>query len=211
MNYALKHPEIGADFRAFLDARWARPGTQVVKGREEAQRLLARGRQLVCDADAVQAAVARMAREITAQLADEFPLVLAVMGGAAVFTGQLLPLLRFPLEFDAIEVTRYDNDIQGREITWRLPPRDNVRGRTVLVVDDILDEGDHARARSAKRLLEMGADRSFTARSSPTRTSASEKPIDGRFRRRHGARPLRVRLRHGRLRPAGATCPRSTR
>ena len=39
------------------------------------------------------------------------------------------------VEFGAIEVTRYNNDIQGREITWRLPPRDNVRGRTVLVAD----------------------------------------------------------------------------
>jgi hypoxanthine-guanine phosphoribosyltransferase len=46
--------------------------------------------------------------------------VLSVMGGAAIFTGQLLPRLAFPLEFGAIEVTRYNNDIQGREITWRL-------------------------------------------------------------------------------------------
>ena len=126
-----------------------------MRGREEALRLLQEA-ELVCDAERVQREVARMAREITAALGDSFPVVLSVMGGAALFTGQLLPQLAFPLEFGAIEVTRYNNDIQGREITWRLPPRDNVRGRTVLVLDDILDEGVTLAA-IAKRLTEMGA------------------------------------------------------
>ena len=84
------------------------------------------------------------------------------MGGAAIFTGQLLPKLDFPLEFGAIEVTRYNNDIQGREITWRLAPRDNVRGRTVLVIDDILDEGITLAA-IRKKLLEMGAAKVYCA------------------------------------------------
>jgi hypoxanthine phosphoribosyltransferase len=132
-----------------------------MKGREEALRLL-EGADVLFDADHVRAAVARMAEDIAAQLKDDFPVVLSVMGGAAVFTGQLLPQLRFPLEFGAIEVTRYNNDIQGREITWRLPPRDNVRGRTVLVVDDILDEGITLAA-IRKRLLEMGAGKVYSA------------------------------------------------
>ena len=74
--------------------------------RDEARDLLARA-EMVCPPEAVQAAVERVAREITASLRDEFPVVLSIMGGAVVFTGQLLPLLAFPLEFGAIEVTRY--------------------------------------------------------------------------------------------------------
>jgi len=88
--------------------------------------------------------------------------VLSVMGGAAVFTGRLLPLLEFPLEFGAIEVTRYNNDTQGREISWRLAPRDNVRDRTVLVVDDILDEGITLAA-IRQKLVDMGARRVLAA------------------------------------------------
>ena len=126
-----------------------------MKGREEALRLLKEA-DLICDADCVQREVTRMAREIAGALQGQFPVVLSVMGGAAIFTGQLLPQLAFPLEFGAIEVTRYNNDIQGREITWRLPPRDNVRGRTVLIVDDILDEGITLAA-IRKKLLELGA------------------------------------------------------
>ncbi len=132
-----------------------------MKGKEQAIRLLEEADELVSEG-AVREAVARIGAEISAKLKDEFPVVLSVMGGAAVFTGQLLPLLPFPLEFGAIEVTRYNNDIQGREITWRLPPRDNVRGRVVLVVDDILDEGITLAAIRI-RLLELGAAKVYSA------------------------------------------------
>ena len=42
-----------------------------------------------------------------------FPLVLAVMGGAVVFAGQILPLLRFPLDFDYIHASRYGAATRG--------------------------------------------------------------------------------------------------
>ncbi len=125
--------------------------------RAQAQGLLERA-ELLCPAEQVDAAVARVAAEITAELREAFPVVLSVMGGAVVFTGRLLPLLGFPMEFGAIEVTRYQEATQGREISWRLAPRDNVRGRTVLVIDDILDEGITLAAVRDK-LLEMGARR----------------------------------------------------
>jgi hypoxanthine phosphoribosyltransferase len=129
--------------------------------RIDAQKLLAEA-DLLCPAHEVRSAVERVAHEISGRLQGEFPVVLSVMGGAAVFTGNLLPLLAFPLEFGAIEVTRYNNDTQGRDITWRLPPRDNVRDRVVLVLDDILDEGITLAAIRDK-LVEMGAKRVWSA------------------------------------------------
>ena len=129
--------------------------------RADAQRILHEA-DLLVTAEDTRAAVARMARDIEAKLKDEFPIVLSVMGGAAVFTGALLPQLDFPLEFGAIEVTRYNNQTQGRDISWRLPPRENVRGRTILVVDDILDEGITLAAIRTK-LLEMGAKHVYAA------------------------------------------------
>ncbi len=149
-----------------------------MKAQQEALRLLAEA-DIICSEEEVQVAVARMAREIASTLENEFPVVLSVMGGAAVFTGQLLPKLRFPLEFGAIEVTRYNNDIQGRDITWRLPPRDNVRGRTVLVIDDILDEGITLAA-IRKRLLEMGAGKFYSAVFAD-KDLGREKPVQADF------------------------------
>jgi hypoxanthine phosphoribosyltransferase len=68
---------------------------------------------LICSPDEVSQAVARLAREIKESLGDKHPLVLSVMGGAVVFTGQILPQLSFPLEFDYIHVSRYGNTTQG--------------------------------------------------------------------------------------------------
>jgi hypoxanthine phosphoribosyltransferase len=85
--------------------------------------------------------VARVAREITAALGGSHPLVLCVMRGSVVFAGHLLPRLKFPLEFDYLEVTRY-RGTRGGEISWKVTPGTEVAGRIVLVVDDILDEGE---------------------------------------------------------------------
>ena len=81
------------------------------------------GADVVCTEQEVAAAVLRLAGEITAKLSERQPLVLSVMGGGVVFTGQLLPLLRFPLEFDYIHVTRYRGTTRGGTIEWKVEPR----------------------------------------------------------------------------------------
>jgi hypoxanthine phosphoribosyltransferase len=113
---------------------------------------------LVAGATEVQAAIDRLAAEITQSMAGEYPLVLVVMGGAVVFAGQLLPRLRLPLDFDYVHATRYGAAIQGSGIDWKVTPPEHVRGRTVLVLDDILDGGETLRAIS-DRLLALGAKR----------------------------------------------------
>ncbi len=107
---------------------------------DEAWKILESADRL-CDEATVRAAIARLAADITASLKDRYPLVLAVMGGSIFFAGHLLPQLRFPIEFDTIQPSRYGKATSGGEIVWVVPPRDNVRGRTVLVLDDILDGG----------------------------------------------------------------------
>lgn len=117
---------------------------------------------LICDEASVNIALARVAEEIAAKLQDTVPLVLSVMGGGVVFTGQLLPLLRFPLEFDYVHVSRYRSGIRGGELEWIVKPRVSVVGRTILVIDDILDEG-HTLAEIRSWLAENGAKAIFTA------------------------------------------------
>ena len=117
---------------------------------------------LVHGEDELKAAVQRVAQEITGMLAERVPLVLSVMGGAVVFTGQLLPLLHFPLEFDYVHVTRYRGGMQGGTIQWKVEPRPLLAGRVVLVVDDILDEG-HTMAAIRERILHEGAASFYSA------------------------------------------------
>jgi len=124
---------------------------------EKARRILETA-ELLCPAAEVSTAVTRLARDITAALADTFPLVLCVMRGGVIFAGHLLPQLRFPLELDYLDLTRYGDAIRGGEITWKVVPGPNVAGRVVLVVDDILDEGA-TMAAIRDKLLGAGASR----------------------------------------------------
>lgn len=124
-----------------------------------ARALLANAEEIV-SADKVQAAVRNVADVLNQRFDNddtgEFPLVLGVMGGAVVFTGNLLPQLTFPLEFDYIHVTRYGDLDRGGEVVWKVIPRQDVKGRTIIIVDDILDEGETL-AHVKQRLLDMGA------------------------------------------------------
>ncbi len=91
--------------------------------------------------DEVRKSIAVMAKTITTQLADQHPVVLSVLNGGIFFTAELLLQLRFPLELDSIKAGRYQGETRGTEMRWTLTPALPLKGRTVLVVDDILDEG----------------------------------------------------------------------
>lgn len=106
----------------------------------DAQALLAKS-EVLFSTETVNAATAKVAKELNRDYADKHPLVLSVMGGAVVFTGHLLTQLDFPLDFDIVSASRYGDATVGTNLVWRVTPRDNVSGRHVLLLDDILDEG----------------------------------------------------------------------
>ncbi len=141
---------------------------------DEARRILETAER-VCSAAEVSGAVQRIAAEIRERLSAANPLVLSVMGGAVVFTGQLLPLLDFPLDFDYIHVSRYHGDTSGGAIHWTVRPNSRVRGRAVLVLDDILDQGETL-AEIRKRVMEMGA-KSFYSAVFADKDLGRDKPI----------------------------------
>ena len=137
------------------------------------------GAEQICPAEEVAATVKRMSSEIGAYLGQSHPLVLSVMGGAVVFSGQLLPLLNFPLDFDYIHATRYGNETEGNILQWKVMPKENVAGRVVLVLDDILDEG-YTLAAIRDKVLGMGAVAFYSAVFAD-KALGREKPIQADF------------------------------
>ena len=89
----------------------------------------------------VEEALDAMAAKINASLATLDPILLCVMNGGIVTTGKLMTRLTFPLTLDAINVSRYGSQTHGGEINWLQKPASSLQGRTILVVDDILDQG----------------------------------------------------------------------
>lgn len=97
--------------------------------------------ELLYSAQQVDAILDEMAARITGLVGDAEPLVLCVLTGGLVPTGRLLPRLDFPLQLDYLHATRYRGMTRGGALHWIARPSYSLTDRTVLIVDDILDEG----------------------------------------------------------------------
>jgi len=89
----------------------------------------------------IERSIETVGQQIESNLADKNPLVLVVMKGGLMFGARLMMRMRFPLEMDYIHGTRYGMETSGTELLWKVLPQHALEGRNVLVVDDILDEG----------------------------------------------------------------------
>ncbi len=106
----------------------------------EAQAVYGRANQLY-SLDETEAAMARIASEITERLEHSDPVVLCVMNGGLIPAGQLLTQLDFPLRVDYLHATRYREQTIGSDLHWIKRNSEQLKGENVLIIDDILDEG----------------------------------------------------------------------
>ncbi|MDD2366492.1 MAG: hypoxanthine-guanine phosphoribosyltransferase [Desulfuromonadaceae bacterium] len=107
---------------------------------EDAYRILDESDLIVNEAEVIQA-INRVAREMTDKLRNLNPVLICCMNGGLIYAGQLLTKLSFPLQIDYVHATRYGNEINGFELEWKIKPQLDLQNRTVVLVDDILDEG----------------------------------------------------------------------
>jgi len=89
----------------------------------------------------IDEAINAMAKKITGDLQALNPLLLCVMNGGLIITGDLLLRLEFPLHYDYIHASRYRGKTSGGVLNWIAKPQHAIDNRHVLIVDDILDEG----------------------------------------------------------------------
>jgi hypoxanthine phosphoribosyltransferase len=90
----------------------------------------------------INSALDELADRLNRQLIGERPVALCVLQGGLIFSGQLIPRLNCMLEVDYIHATRYNNQTSGQGLAWKAYPVSDLASRTVLILDDILDEGD---------------------------------------------------------------------
>ena len=110
----------------------------------------------------VELALDSMALAMTRQLSGTNPVAVCLMNGGVVPFGKLLTRLQFPLQVDYVHATRYGAHLKGGELDWKAGPFVAARDRTVLLVDDILDEGTTLAAIES-RYRRDGAKRIFKA------------------------------------------------
>lgn len=89
----------------------------------------------------IHSAIKNIAENINQDIRDENLYVLTVMNGGLFFSSHLMPLLKHNIYHDYIHATRYGKETQGSKVHWVKEPDETIKGHSVLIIDDILDEG----------------------------------------------------------------------
>jgi len=92
--------------------------------------------------DEIKRAVARIAAEIRQDYQGKQPLLLGILKGSFVFMADLIRQLDLPVEIEFVKLSSYGS---GKETSGRVKVvnglRTSIRGRDVIVVEDIVDTG----------------------------------------------------------------------
>ena len=115
-----------------------RPPAEVLEAWERAEQMV--------DAETVTRAIDQTAVRVTAALKHGNPLLLCLMLGGLPYCGRLMQRLHFPLELAYAHLTRYRKTTQGGALEWLVKPCQSLAGRQVLVVDDVLSQGNTLQA-----------------------------------------------------------------
>lgn len=100
----------------------------------------------------------KMAITIDKEIEGDLPVFLTVMNGGMMFAAELTKRLKNPIICDYIHASRYGDALYGStHITWyRQPKQELINGKSIYIIDDILDEG-HTIAEIKRFLMNMGA------------------------------------------------------
>ncbi len=110
----------------------------------------------------IKTVIKNIADQVNQTIKTDDLYVLCVMNGALIFAGQLLPCLEKNIQYSYIHATRYAASLTGGPIHWLVKPPIDIEGKTVLILDDILDEGITLREIAAT-CLAMKAKAIYTA------------------------------------------------
>lgn len=92
-----------------------------------------------------EAQIARRVRTLAKEIEKDFTgkemVIVSLLNGTVLFLADLVRNISLPLRLDFIGVSSYGHGTESRELVYTKELRLDVRGRDVLLVDDILDTG----------------------------------------------------------------------
>lgn len=97
--------------------------------------------QVLFSQQQVEQRLDELAANLTAKYKDQFPVIVSVMTGAAIFTVDMVKRLNFKLNLDYVDVSSYADSTQSGKVRLIQDLSTNIKGRPVIIMEDIIDTG----------------------------------------------------------------------
>jgi hypoxanthine phosphoribosyltransferase len=100
--------------------------------------------KVIITKEEIEKKVAELADELRSDYQDKHPLLIGILKGSFVFMSDLIRKLNIPVEIDFIRLSSYDaaKETSGRvKQVQGIKTSISIRGRHVLVIEDIVDSG----------------------------------------------------------------------
>lgn len=97
--------------------------------------------ELLFSSEQIEVGIKHLAEKLTHEFSKKNPVFLVMMNGAMMFSTQLLKQFNFPLQVDYLHLSRYSDGLNAGSLEWKAYPQFELKGRYVVLLDDILDEG----------------------------------------------------------------------
>lgn len=91
--------------------------------------------------ETIESAIDQLASRISQELADSKPIFIVLLNGAFMFAADLAGRLEFPMQISFVKLSSYKGTTTTGKITELIGVTENLEGRNIVVVDDIIETG----------------------------------------------------------------------
>ena len=100
----------------------------------------------------ILARVKEVAAKMDEDLRKKNPLFLVILNGSFVFAADLLRNINFPCEITFVRLASYEGDHSTGDVKQLIGLKENVEGRTVVIIEDIIESGPPSSSRASRRV-----------------------------------------------------------